>query len=310
MRIIFFGSPTEAAGALDALISAGHDIAAVYSQPDRKAGRGRSKTPTPVKTFALEHGLEVFTPKTFRNNDEEVARLTEFQADVFVVVAYGRILPAEILQIPPVGVVNIHPSLLPKYRGSSPVVSAILSGENETGVTVMLLDEGMDTGPTLAQSDPIRMTGTERGAEFQALLFKKGASMLPAVLDGLQSGAITPQAQNDAEATVTRMLERSDGEIDWSQSAGHIDRMIRAYDPWPGTSTRWNGKGLKVIDAEIQTGTSGAAGEVSVVDSNLLVGTGEGSLRLTRVQLEGRQAVSADDFLRGYPEIAGAVLGE
>lgn len=310
MRIIFFGSPTEAAGALADLISAGHDIAAVYSQPDRKAGRGRSETPTPVKRFALEHDLGVFTPKTFRNNDEELVRLAEFQADVFVVVAYGRILPAEVLQIPPMGVVNIHPSLLPKYRGSSPVVSAILNGEDTTGVTVMLLDEGMDTGPILAQSDPIRMTGTERGAEFQALLFKEGASMLPAVLDGLQSGAITPQPQNDAQATVTKMLERADGEIDWSQSAEHIDRMIRAYDPWPGTSTRWNGKGLKILDAEVQAGTSVGVGKVSIVDGDLYVGTGDGSLKLTRVQLEGRQAVSADDFLRGYSEIAGATLGE
>lgn len=310
MRIVFFGSPTEAADALESLVSAGHDVAAVYSQPDRKSGRGRTKTPTPVKTFASQQGLSVFTPRGLRNNDEEVARLKDLRADAFVVVAYGRILPAELLEIPPMGVINIHPSLLPLYRGPSPVVTAILDGRSVVGVSVMLLDEGMDTGPVLAQSDPIRLDGTEKGAELQDRLFKEGAAMLPSVLEGLQSGSITPQPQDDARATVTSLLERSDGEIDWTKSATEIDRMIRAYDPWPGTFTSWNGKGLKILDAALVEIDSARAGVVSAEeDGRILVGTGSGSLELKRVQIEGRQAVEAADFLRGQPAFDGAVLG-
>ena len=309
MRVIFFGSPEEAAGALESLVSAGHEVAAVYSQPDRKAGRGRTKTPTQVKSYALEAGLLVFTPRGLRNNEEEEQRLRELDADVFVVVAYGRILPTELLGIPPMGVVNIHPSLLPLYRGPSPVVTAILDGRTEVGVTVMLLDEGMDTGPILAQSPPIKLSGTEKGAALQDLLFKEGAKMLPTVLEGLQDGSIIPQPQDDSFATVTSLLERSDGKIDWSASAESIDRMVRAYDPWPGTFTSWEGKGLKILDAKPVEVDSGGAGAVSTVDSQVFVGTGEGALELLRVQLEGRQAVAAADFMRGQPTFDGATLG-
>ena len=309
MRIVFFGSPTEAAESLESLIAAGHDIAAVYSQPDRKSGRGRNKTATPVKTFATQNDLPVFTPKGLRNNVEELERLNDLNADVFVVVAYGRILPAEILQVPPMGVVNIHPSLLPKYRGPSPVVTAILESEDTAGVTIMLLDEGMDTGAILAQSTPIRLSGTEKGAALQSALFKEGALMLPNVLKGLHEGSLTPQPQDDSKASVTRLLERSDGEIDWSSSAERIDRMIRAYDPWPGTFTSWSGKGLKVLDAEISSASALGAGVVMVVDDRLLVGTGSGSIGLRQVQLEGRQPVAAADFLRGQPDFDGATLG-
>jgi methionyl-tRNA formyltransferase len=312
MRIIFFGSPTEAATSLESLISAGHDIAAVYSRPDKRAGRGRTETPTPVKAFALERNLPVFTPKSLRNNAEEQSRLAEANADVFVVVAYGRILPAELLQIPAMGVVNVHPSLLPRYRGPSPVVKAILDGESQTGVTVMLLDEGMDTGPILAQSPPVQLVGDEKGAELQELLFKEGVAMLPGVLKGLEDGSITPTRQDDALATTTGLIERSDGEIDWLMPSEQIDRMVRAYDPWPGTFTSWNGKGLKILESKTTDETSTESvepGRVVKADGRLLVGTGSDSLEISRVQLEGRQAVAADDFLRGQPELEGATLG-
>ena len=311
MRIVFFESPTEAAESLESLIAAGHDIAAVYSQPDRKSGRGRNKTATPVKTFATQNDLPVFTPKGLRNNVEELERLTDLNADAFVVVAYGRILPIEVLQVPPMGVVNIHPSLLPQYRGPSPVVTAILDGQETAGVTIMLLDEGMDTGPILAQSTPKQLTGNEKGASLQSDLFKEGASMLPDVLKGLQEGSLTPQPQDDAKASVTRLLERSDGEIDWTTPAQRIDRMVRAYDPWPGTFTSWNGKGLKVLDAQISSGTASdsGAGVVVIDEGRLLVGTGSGSIELKQIQLEGRQAVAAADFLRGQPEFDDATLG-
>ena len=312
MRIVFFGSPTEAATSLESLISAGHDIAAVYSRPDNRAGRGRTETPTPVKAFALERNLPVFTPKGLRNNVEEQLRLVEANAEVFVVVAYGRILPPELLQIPPMGVVNVHPSLLPLYRGPSPVVSVILDGESQTGVTVMLLDEGMDTGPILAQSPPVQLSGDEKGADLQGRLFKEGVSMLPGVLKGLEDGSITPTPQNDALATITGLIERSDGEIDWLTSSERIARMARAYDPWPGTFTSWSGKGLKILDARVANEPSADSiepGKGVKVDGRLLVGAGSGSLEIGRVQLEGRQAVAADDFLRGQPEFEGATLG-
>ena len=315
MRIVFFGSPIEAATSLESLISAGHDIAAVYSRPDQRAGRGRTETPTPVKAFALERSLPVFTPKGLRNNVEEQSRLAETNADVFVVVAYGRILPSELLQIPPMGVVNVHPSLLPRYRGPSPVVNAILDGQSQTGVTVMLLDEGMDTGPILAQSTPTQLTGDEKGSALQERLFKEGVAMLPGVLEGLGDGSITPTPQDDALATTTGLIERSDGEIDWLTSSEHIDRMVRAYDPWPGTFTSWNGKGLKILDASVvkvadePPAGSIEPGRVVKADGRLLVGAGSGWLEINRVQLEGRQAVAADDFLRGQPEFEGATLG-
>ena len=228
MRIIFFGSPREAVGALESLISAGHELAAVYTRPDRPAGRGRMKAPTPVKVFAEEQGLPVFTPAGFRKGPHERDQMIAAKADVFVVVAYGRILPADILQVPPIEVVNVHPSLLPAYRGPSPVAAAILDGQTHTGVTVMLLDEGMDTGPLLAQSPPIMLTGRERADEVQQLLFKEGAAMLPAVLYGLQKGTIVPAPQDESKATVTRLLDRSDGEIDWSGAPGAADDLRAA----------------------------------------------------------------------------------
>jgi methionyl-tRNA formyltransferase len=207
------------------------------------------------------------------------------------------------------GVVNIHPSLLPLYRGPSPVVTAILDGRTEVGVTVMLLDEGMDTGPILAQSSPTALSGTEKGAELQDRLFKEGALMLPAVLEGLQDGSIAPQPQDNSLATVTGLLERSDGEIDWSASATNIDRMMRAYDPWPGTFTSWEGKGLKILDARMEENSSIPAGTVLKEENKILVGTGSGALELKSVQLEGRQAVAAADFMRGQPNFDGATLG-
>lgn len=314
MQLIFFGSPSEAVDSLESLVAAGNDIVAVYTQPDRRAGRGRTKTPTPVKEFAVAHGMPVFTPKSLKNNTEVRERLTAASADVFVVVAYGRILPLDILQIPAMGVVNVHPSLLPLYRGTSPVVTAILDGQARTGVTLMLLDEGMDTGPVLAQSPPIELSGHERGADLQAQLFKEGAGMLPGVLEGLRDGTIVPIPQDDSKATLTRLLERSDGEIDWSQSAERIDRMVRAFDPWPGTFTTWNGKNLKIVDVKLlvsgETAFNGQPGVVLVQEQRIFVGTGGGTaIEITRLQLEGRQAVSADDFVRGQSEIDGATLG-
>ena len=310
MHIIFFGSPRESAGSLEMLLSVGHDVVGVYTRPDRSAGRGLAKSPTPVKLFAEQQGLPVFTPRIL-DPAIELDRMVAANADVFVVVAYGRILPAELLAVPPMGVVNVHPSLLPMYRGPSPVATAILDGQRQTGVTVMLLDEGMDTGPVLAQSPPIVLTGNERAGELQGRLFEEGAAMLPAVLDGLEDVTIVATPQDDSKATVTRLLARSDGEIDWSLPAEQIDRMIRAYDPWPGTFTSWNDKGLKILDVNLSGRIDAVddSGRVIVNGGKLFVGSGSGPLEITRLQLEGRQGVSASDFLRGRPDIDDAVLG-
>jgi methionyl-tRNA formyltransferase len=324
MRIIFFGSPREAADSLESLVAAGHDIVAVYTRPDRRAGRGRTSTPTPVRASAEHQGLPVFTPAGFRGNTGELDRMIAADADVFVVVAYGRILPPEILKVPPMGVVNLHPSLLPMYRGPSPVVTAILDGQTHTGVTVMLLDEGMDTGPVLAQSPPVELSGHERAADLQARLFREGVAMLPGVLAGIQDGSVTSMAQDDSKATVTRMLERADGEIDWSLSAEKIDRMVRAYDEWPGTFTSWGGKALKILDVnllketdvDVTPGSEDSdvpavevdPGTVVVQGGKLFIGTGTGPLEVARLQLEGRPAVAAEDFVHGRPDIDGAIL--
>ena len=310
MHIIFFGSPRESAGSLETLLSVGHDVVGVYTRPDRSAGRGLAKSPTPVKLFAEQQGLPVFTPRIL-DPAIELDRMVAANADVFVVVAYGRILPAELLAVPPMGVVNVHPSLLPMYRGPSPVVTAILDGQRQTGVTVMLLDEGMDTGPVLAQSPPIVLTGNERAGELQGRLFEEGAAMLPAVLDGLEDVTIVATPQDDSKATVTRLLARSDGEIDWSLPAEQIDRMIRAYDPWRGTFTSWNDKGLKILDVNLSGRIDAVddSGRVIVNGGKLFVGSGSGPLEITRLQLEGRKGVSASDFLRGRPDIDDAVLG-
>ena len=331
MKIVFFGSPEQAVAALRTLLERGHSVAAVYTQPDRPAGRSRSPAPTPVRQAAEAAGVPVRTPRSLRDATVQV-ELAAFRADVFVVAAYGKLLPPEALRIPRLGVLNVHPSLLPKYRGPSPVQQTILDGAEQTGVTVMLLDEGMDTGPILAQSAPVRLTGAETAGALMARLFELGAGLLADTIEKWARGEITPRPQDNAQATVTKLLSREDGEIDWSQPAQRIARMVRAYDPWPGTHTRWRGRALKVLVAQAvpppspSTGEEPAlttmpigakgpgggetrvAGTVSVRDGGVVVATGEGALRLHRLQLEGKKAVSAEEFVRGYPAFPGSAL--
>ncbi|MEC9293343.1 MAG: methionyl-tRNA formyltransferase [Chloroflexota bacterium] len=309
MKIIFFGSPNDAVQLLDSLITAGHEIAAVYTQPDRQVGRGLTKQATAVKIFSEQCGLETFTPVSLRDDEEEFARISNIGADAFVVVAYGRILPPQILDIPPLGVINVHPSLLPLYRGPSPVSTAILDGQSYTGVSLMLLDAGMDTGPVLAQSLPINLSGRERRGELQTRLFKESKSLLLDVLTQLDLGTITPVIQDNAAASMTQLLRRSDGEIDWTTSAVYIERMVRAYDIWPGTFTTWNGKNVKILESQLIDGPTTNPGEVVLNSGHLNVSTGDGLLEIIQLQLEGRQAAMAPDFVRGYPQINGVILG-
>ena len=309
LTIVLFGSPPEAVESLAVLQAAGIDVASVYTRPDRPAGRGNRMTPTAVKVWASERGLDVRTPDDLRSRDT-LDHLASTHASIFVVAAYGRILPPAVLDIPRLGVVNIHPSLLPRYRGPSPVQTAILDGVPETGVTIMKLDEGMDTGMILRASGPVPLDGTERTGELLTRLFSIGAMMLPDVLLGLSSGQLTPVPQDETRASVTKLVRRGDGAVDWRRPARHLERMMRAYDPWPGIFTTWHARSLKILDAAVVEGepVGGPPGTVFRYGDGLAVSTGEGTLELRRVQLQGRRAVDASDFLHGHPEILGAVL--
>ena len=309
LTIVFFGSPPEAVESLSVLRTEGFEVVSVYTRPDRPAGRGNRMAPTAVKAWALERDLDVRTPDDLRSHGV-LEHLADTRADVFVVAAYGRILPGSLLDTPRLGVVNIHPSLLPRYRGPSPVQTAILDGVPETGVTIMKLDEGMDTGMILQSSGPVPLDGTERTGELMTRLFSIGAMMLPDVLVSLSNGQLTPVPQDDSLASVTRMVRRRDGAVDWRRPARHLERMMRAYDPWPGIFTTWHARSLKILDAAVVEGepVGRPPGTVFRYGDGLAVSTGEGTLELRRVQLQGRRAVDASDFLNGHPEIAGAVL--
>jgi len=307
-RIIFFGTPEPAAKALRSLVEDGHDVAAVFTRPDRVSGRSRKPWPTPVNEAAMELGLTAHTPQGLRG-DDVLNDLAGISADIFVVLAYGRILPPAILALPPRGVLNVHPSLLPLYRGPSPVVTAIRDGAPETGVSVMLLDEGMDTGPVIAQSAPVPITESDTAESLTDQLFTMGVDLLVETIPAWERGDLEAVPQDDALATVTSLVEKSDGELDFGKSALDIARAIRAYHPWPGTFTRWDGKLLKILDASVsESAEDFRRGVVSIRDGRLTIGTGAGNLDVKRLQLEGRGAVSAEDFLRGYPAIEGARL--
>ncbi|MDP6822291.1 MAG: methionyl-tRNA formyltransferase [Dehalococcoidia bacterium] len=306
-RLIFFGTPRPAAKSLRALVNAGHEVNAVYTRPDRVSGRSREPRPTPVKATAMELGLPVYTPSNLRG-DDAIKELAAIPADVFVVLAYGRILPPAILGLPPFGVLNVHPSLLPLYRGPSPVVTAIREGAPETGVSVMLLDKGMDTGPVIAQSSPVPITEADDAETLTDRLFAMGVDLLVETIPAWVRGDVMAMPQDDESATVTRLVEKVHGELDFVKPAIEISRAIRAYHPWPGTFTRWDGKLLKILEASASDETGGVPGVVSIVDDRLLIATGEGSLEVKRLQLEGRSAVTTAEFLRGYPAIEDACL--
>ena len=310
-RLVFMGSPEFAVPSLEALLRAGHTVAAVYTQPDRPAGRGRTLTPSPVKAAALAHDLPVYQPERLRRvASDELAAL---EPEVIVVVAYGLLLPQRVLDIPPRGCINVHPSLLPRHRGASPIAGAVLAGDPETGVTIMQMDAGMDTGPILLQErvivDPKDTTGTltERLAPISA-------ELLVRTVDGWLQGQITPQPQDDAQATLTRLITKEDGLLDWTRNAAELARAVRAYQPWPGAFSHWRGQTLKVLEAAAlpPTGENAAPGQVVSLPGKrgpaVGVQTGDGVLGLVRVQLEGRKAVTGEEFLRGARDFAGGRL--
>ena len=315
MRLVFMGTPDYVIPVLAALTAApGGEVVGVYTPPDRPRGRGQGLEPTPVKTAALEMGLPVFQPPSLRSAGAR-QELGALRPDVIVVAAYGKLLPREVLFLPPYGCLNLHPSLLPRYRGPAPVVTAILEGAATTGVTLMQLDEGMDTGPILARQER-PLYGDETAATLTADLFSMGAQLLLDNLESWTAGRLPAQPQDDAQVTVTRKLERADGRADWSLAAVELERRRRAFTPWPGLTTHWQGKSLRLLDVAALEGAAwdlpaAAPGQVVALptgDTPAAIGTALGLLALKSVQLEGRRATTAAEFLRGYPDFMGSRL--
>jgi methionyl-tRNA formyltransferase len=307
-RLVFMGTPDFAVPVLKALIGR-YEIVGVVTQPDQQVGRGRKVEAPPVKVVALAHNLPVLQPPSLRQPDV-VAELRALTPEVIVVAAYGHILRAEVLAIPPRGCLNVHASLLPKYRGAAPVAAAILAGEEETGVTIMLMDEGMDTGPILSQAT-CSIFPQDTRESLGARLAQLGADLMMDTLPRWLAGKIESRPQDHSQATYSRIIAKQDGLIDWSQSAVEIWRRSRAYYPWPSTYTYWRGRLLKVLSAEVLPHCSGVGkpGRVMALDGGLAVATGEGALLLREVQLAGKRTMNVEDFARGQRDFVGSVLG-
>lgn len=308
LALIFAGTPEFSVPALEALIASNHRVVAVYTQPDRPAGRGQQVTMSAVKQCALWHQLPIEQPQTLKDATA-VERLAQWSADLMIVVAYGLLLPRTVLEAPRLGCVNIHASLLPRWRGAAPIQRAIQAGDKETGVTIMQMDVGLDTGPMLLERvtpiDP-----RETAATLHDRLATIGAEAIVEAVDTIAAGKATPRAQPQEGATYAAKIRKEEALIDWTQPAVQIDRLVRAFNPWPIAETRLNGQQLRVWEASpLATKSSAAPGTVIATSAaGIDVATGEGVLQLTRVQAAGRKAMPAADFLKANrPE--GAVLG-
>jgi methionyl-tRNA formyltransferase len=310
LRIVFMGSPRFAIASLEALVLNQYNVVAVYTQPDRPAGRGRALIQPPVKEAALRMGLPVVQVPGF-GSAGALEELREFQPDVIVICAFGQILPPAVLDIPPRQCLNVHFSLLPRHRGSSPVAAAILTGDDFTGVSIQIVRRKLDTGPVLAAAAMPVFPADNNGTLTEKLSFI-GANLLQEVLTVWQRGEITPQPQNESDASYFAQVKKEDGEIDWGLPAASIWRQVRAYYPWPGSFTTWRGKMLKVIEAVPWGGDiSAGRGEVMALpgtEATLGVGTGEGVLGVLKLQLAGRKVMTAADFVRGQRDFVGSVL--
>lgn len=306
MRVVFMGTPDFALPSLKRLEMDGHTVSLVVTQADKPKGRGQVLTPPPVKEYALTRGLPVFQPTNMKS-EETLATIRAASPDVIVVVAFGRILPPSILELPRYGCVNVHGSLLPRYRGAAPIQWAVLNGDPQAGVTTMQMNEGLDTGDMLLTGSrplPEDMTA----GELFDLLCEDGAELLSQTLRGLEQGTLTPQPQNDAEATYAPMLEKSMSRIDWSKPAQTLHNQVRGLNPWPSAVTTYKGKTLKIHTSTVGEATHAAAGTV-VSLSPLQIACGDGrALRLDVVQLEGSKRMAAADFLRGHPLTVGESL--
>ncbi len=308
MKLVFFGTPQFAVPTLDAVVQAGHEVAAVYTQPDRPSGRGRKLAASPVKQAALRHGLPVEQPEKVRR-PEVVERLAGFEADVMVIVGYGQIIPQAIIDLPRLGIVNVHASLLPKYRGAAPIQWAIANGETRTGVTTMRIDAGLDTGDILlARETPI--DPDEDALALGERLSRMGAGLLVETLAGMEKGSIVPRPQDSSLATLARMLTKEDGRVNWRAPARDIHNRVRGFLPWPGVTCNFRGQRLHLWKTRVaQEKLNSPPGSLQPAGRRILVSCGEGSsLELLVVQLEGRNRTDASQFLNGHRVGAGEIL--
>lgn len=322
LRIIYMGTPQFAVPPLETLIEnaapgkvlpEGYELVTVITRPDKPVGRGQAIIYSPVKQTALAHNIPVWQPGSLKK-PENIATLALYSADLYIVAAFGQILPQAVLDQPRYGTLNIHASLLPKYRGVSPISEAILQGDGETGVTIMLLDAGVDTGPILLKKS-IPLSGNETTATLTPKLAELGAQALLETLPRWIGGEIVPEPQDLEKASHTHMLHKEDGHISWEQPAAVLARKVRAYNPWPAAYTSWGGKLLKILSAHalpFELTQPIAPGTVNLREEAghklLAIITGNGQLAVTQVQLEGKKAMSAEEFLRGYGQIVGEVL--
>lgn len=310
MKVIFMGTPDFAVGTLEALIGAGHEITLVVSQPDKPKGRGHELIPTPVKAVALAHGLPVYQPARLRGEQTE-EKLRSTEADVIVVAAFGQLIPKSILEMKQYGCVNVHGSLLPKYRGAAPIQWAVIDGEAESGITIMQMDEGLDTGDMLLKA-AVPLEPKETGGSLFEKLSALGASLCVEALTKLEEGSLTLQKQGDSPTAYAKQLTKEMGELDWTRPAAELERLIRGLNPWPSAYTRLTGKLLKIWDGDVceEEQTQRACGEIVRVSKDAIyVACGQGVLKINELQLQGKKRMDTAAFLRGYDIKEGMFLG-
>ena len=307
LRLVFMGSAGFSVPTLRALLEAGHQVVSVYTQPPRPAGRGHRQRLSPVHAFAAERGLEVRTPASLKGAEEQRA-FAALSADAAVVAAYGLILPAPVLAAPRLGCLNVHASLLPRWRGAAPIQRAILAGDDETGVTIMQVNEGLDTGPILSVGRvPVAADATAES--LHDALAEIGARLMVEALDGVAAGTLTATPQPEAGAIYARKLDREEGRLDWTRPAADLERAVRALNPWPGVWLEYRGERIRVLAAEVAAEVAGAAAAPgTVIDDRLTIACAVGALRPLRVQRAGKAAVDTDAFLRGFALPEGTLV--
>ena len=308
MRVVFMGTPDFSVGTLRELAKAGHEIAGVISQPDKPKGRGKNLQPTPVKEAAMELGLPVYQPKKVRD-PEFIQVMRELNPDVIVVVAFGQIIPKEILHMPKYGCINVHASLLPAYRGAAPIQWAVINGDKESGVTIMRMDEGLDTGDMIMKTE-VPLSEDETGGSLHDKLAEAGAKLCVETLKALEDKTATWEVQGESPTAYAKMLDKKLGDIDWSRSAKSIECLIRGLNPWPSAYTDWNGKVMKIWEAGVlDENTDAKPGTIVKVEKDSFsVQTGDGLLKVLALQIPGKKRMEADAFLRGYQIETGCEL--
>ena len=311
MKIVFMGTPDFAVPSLHALTEAGYAVAAVVTQPDKPKGRGKTLLPTPVKEEAVMHDIPVYQPEKVRNNPEFLEILKEINPEIIVVAAYGQIIPKEILELPKFGCINIHASLLPKYRGAAPIQQAVIDGEKVSGVTIQQMGEGLDTGDMIDKV-VVPIDAKETGESLHDKLAAAGGPLLLEVLEKLEAGTAVRTRQNDEESCYAKMLTKDLGKIDWNKDAASIERLIRGLNSWPSAYTAFHDKTLKIWDADVEKENGSAQpGAVAKVTSDAIyVQTGEGLLKINEVQIQGKKRMPVKAFLLGHKVEEGTLLGE